>query len=182
MALTVVSDPLDPTSNSYATVAQVTEYATDRIVDGSVATAWEALTESQQAAYVVNATRSIDDATEWIGDKYDGEQLLDWPRRNAWADGWLVDSTIYPIKVVEATCEMALWLMTNAGVTPVSSGALFDSIKVGPIVIDYNEASGEPAQRHFPDVVAYLLADYGSLNAPNIPGNNTAKTVRLYRA
>lgn len=182
MALVVVSDPLDPTSNSYVTVSAVTEYATDRVVDSTVATAWSALDPAVQAAYVVNASRAIDSGTEWIGDRYDGSQLLDWPRRNAWVDGWLLDPTQYPIKLVEATCEMALWLVSNSGNTPVSSGALFDSLKIGPITIDYNEASGEPAQRHFPDVVAYLLADLGKLAAPSVPGNSVAKNVRLVRA
>lgn len=182
MALTIVSDPLDYTSNSYASIAQVTAYAADRIADPTVSEAWLELADGRRALYVANASRAIDSATEWIGDKYYQEQLLDWPRRNAWVDGWLIDPTIYPIKLIEATCEMALWAMTNSGAVSVTSGAIFDSIKVGPLTIDYNEASGVVPERYFPDIVAYLLSDLGTLSSPNVPGANTAKNVRLIRA
>lgn len=182
MALVVISDPLDVSSNAYASVATITTYAQDRVADPTVATNWVALTEAQKAMYAVNASVALDNAAEWIGEKYDADQILDWPRYDACVDGYYIDSTIYPIKLIEAACEMALWLMANSGQVPVSSGAVFDSIKIGPITVDYNEQSGVPSRQYFPDNVAALLRDLGTLSQPPVPGNMSVRNVRLQRA
>lgn len=181
MALTVVTDPLDPACNSYASLQAADQYASERSL-ASVAAAWEALDDEVKAKYLVNGSRSLDMAVEWIGDRFSRDQRLDWPRSNAEVDGFLLSSTEFPWQVTEATIEMALWLMENNGVTPVQQNAAFDSIKVGPISIDFNESAGIAVNRHFPDVVAYLIKDLGSIADPALPNGRSARTVRLIRA
>lgn len=182
MALVVNNTPLDSANNSYASVAESDEYVATRIVDEATRTAWEDLDEDQKATYLVNASRTIDNLCEWIGDKYSRDQGLDWPRVNAYVDGYIVDQITFPRAVVEATIEMAVWSMTNSGSVAVASNSQYDSIKVGPIAIDFNESSGIASNAYFPDIVAILLREYGGIQAPELPSNMMLKQARLVRS
>jgi hypothetical protein len=182
MALVVVTDPFDPACNSYASVAGMNEYVTTRVADAAVKTAWDALTNDQQALYLVNSTRALDNYVEWIGDRYSRDQRLSWPRVNAYYDSFLLDQISFPIQVVEATYEMAIWSMQNDGVIAVDQNTLYDQIRVGPIRIDFNTASGVSPKQYFPDIVAAILKDLGAVRNPDLPSANTIKTVKLQRA
>ncbi len=182
MAITIVTDPFDPLCNSYVSLAEMVTYLTDRVPDETVLTAWTALADALKATYLVNATRSLDMMVEWIGDRYSRDQKLDWPRVNAYVDGFLLDQITFPDRVKEGAMEMAIWSMQNDGVVSVQQNAAFDSIKVGPINIDFNENVGGARNQYFPDVLAYLLSEYGQLFNPNLPGANTMKVAKLQRA
>lgn len=182
MALVVVTDPFSQSANSYVSVAEVTDYVTTRVPDSSVAAAWSALTADQKAMYVVNATRSVDAACDWKGYPYYKDQKLKWPRCEVIVDTWLLLSTVVPSSVKEATCEMALWAMTNGGQISVGQNAAFDSIKVGPINIDFNEQVGGSADKYYPDIVAILLRELGTMVNPDLPESGRIKTAKLHRA
>lgn len=182
MSLTVVTTPLDPLCNSYVSLAEMLAYVTDRVSDSAVLTAWTALTTDQKSTYVVNASRSIDTFTIWIGDKYSRDQRLDWPRVNAYIDGFILDQITFPDRVKEATCEMAIFSMQNNGLISVAQNAALDSVKVGPITVDFNEDVGGSAEKYFPDIVAYLLSDYGTVNNPDLPNSRSIRVARLLRA
>jgi hypothetical protein len=53
---------------------------------------------------------------------------------------------------------------------------------VGPIRIHYNPQMASSPDQYYPDVVAILLADYGQINQPNLPGARSLKIARLQRA
>jgi len=182
MTLVVNSTPLSPANNSYASLADSDEYVSTRVADATVRATWDGLDQELKSAYLVNASRTLDSLCNWIGDKYSRDQGLKWPRVNAYVDGYIVDQITFPRPVVEATIEMAAWSMTNSGDVAVSSNAQFDSIKVGPIAIDFNEGSGIAANAYFPDIVAILLRDYGGIQAPELPSNTMLKQARLVRA
>lgn len=182
MALVVDNSPLSPTCNSYASVAEMDAYVTDRVPDPAVKSAWDGLSDELQATYLVNATRTIDSCAEWIGRKYYREQRLDWPRYDAYVDGYLLDVDVFPSAVVEATCEMAIWAMQNAGLVAIQQNVTFDSVKVGPITIDFNEQVGGSMDKYFPDIVAMILSDLATLRNPNLPSANQLKVARLTRA
>lgn len=182
MALVVNNEPLDPSANSYVSLAEMVAYLTDRVVNQAYLTAWTRLSADQQARYLVNATRFLDSAVSWIGDRYYRDQQLDWPRLNAYYDGFLLHTTEFPTRVKEACCEMAMWQMENNGAISTGENAQFDKIKVGPIEIDFNEQVGGTPQKYFPDVVAMLLAGYGTVENPDLPGDKRLKQVRLQRA
>ena len=182
MALVVDSDPLSATCNSYVSVQVMDDYVADRVPDPAVKVAWDALTDPQQAMYLVNATRSIDSYASWIGRKYTREQSLDWPRYDAWVDGYMLEVSIVPPAVIEATCEMVVWMMQNAGVVAVQQNAAFDSIKVGPIALDFNEGAGGSKEKYFPDIVAVILGDLGTMSNPTLPSSTSVRVVRISRA
>lgn len=181
MALVVNTSPFDLACNSYASLAGMQEYVETRVPNAALSAAWTALTSEKKSMYLVNATRSIDSYAEWIGDRYSRDQRLDWPRVNAYRDGFLIDQTSFPIEVVEATYEMALWSMANSGEIFVDQSSAYDAIKVGPITIDFNQAILGSAKQYFPDILASLLEDLGSVRNPNLPGQATLKVARLER-
>lgn len=181
MALELDATPLSPTCNSYASLADAAEYVSTRVSDADLVTTWEDLDADVQAQYLVNASRSLDAMCTWIGDRYSGTQGLKWPRYNAFVDGYLLDSITFPVNLVAATIEMALWALTNSGAVKTTSNAQFDSIKVGPIAIDFNEGAGVATNSFYPDIVAILLQDLGGIAQPNLPSNNMMKVVRLVR-
>lgn len=181
MALVLDSTPLSPTQNTYVSAAEMEEYVQDRVVDADVQTSWAVLSANQKATYLVNASRALDTGVSWIGDQYSRDQLLKWPRVNGWIEGFLLDVTTVPERIKEATCEMALWSLSNGGAVSVSNQESFERIWVGPIKLNMNVADGQPAVTYFPDIVAQILRDYGSLNAPEQPGGAQMKTVRLSR-
>lgn len=158
------------------------DYVTTRVHSSTTITAWENLDTEVQSLYLVNATRAIDMYMEWIGDKYSRDQRLDWPRVNAYVDSYLVDQTTFPLPVVEATYEMALWMMANSGEVYVDQTSSYDAIKVGPITIDFNQQALGSARQYFPDIVAALLRDYGTIQNPDLPGQSKLKLAKLHRA
>lgn len=182
MALVLVSDPLSPSCNSYVSLQEAAEYAEYRVVDATVFSAWDSLDEEQQAKYLVNASRALDSMCDWIGSRYSSTQGLKWPRVDAAVDGFYLTSTVVPTPVKEAAIEMALWSMANDGVVATTSNTQFDSIKVGPIEIDFNEGSGIATNQYFPDVVTQLLRDYGGITQPNVPSNRSMRTAKLVRS
>lgn len=184
MPITVVALPFDTTCNSYVSSEDMETYVTDRVVDASQKATWAGLTDDQKASYLVNATRSLDSLFDWFGYKYSRDQKLKWPRADVYVEGYWVDNTTFPEPVVQATCELALFMAENEGATSVTSGGQFDSLAVGPLKIDFNEAS--PASltgtKFFPDILPILLKDYGTVAMPDIPGASTLKQSRLVRA
>jgi hypothetical protein len=182
MALVVNSTELDPSQNSYVSLAEMASYLTERVVDSTIFDAWDNLDPSQQAAYVVNSSRALDASETWIGNQYSRDQRLKWPRTSAYVEGFLLDVITTPQAVKEATCEWAIWSMQNDGAISVGNNEQFERIWVGPIKLNFNTADGQPSTTYFPPIVAQILADYGELNNPTLPGGNSLKQVRLMRS
>jgi len=157
------------------------DYVLTRVPSAATVTAWDGLAADKKAMYLVNATRSIDTYVEWIGDRYSRDQRLDWPRVNAFDDGFLLDQITFPPEVVEATYEMALWMMANSGEVSVDQSSSYDAIKIGPITIDFNQQALGSAKQYFPDIVAALIRGLGSIGNPELPGQSTLKIARLQR-
>ena len=184
MALVVDSDPFSQTCNSYASLAEMASYVVDHDASASelVAGAWDALEINQRSAYLVDATRRLDGLMDWIGEKNTLEQNLKWPRVNAVIEDFYLDPTIFPQPVVDATCEMAIWLMQNDGVVAVTQSQAYSAIRVGPINIDFNDRLQTAPQTYAPDIIAILLKDYGQMVNPDLPGTKQIRIARLIRA
>lgn len=184
MALTVNAEPLSPACNSYISIADADSYVIDRVPDAAVQTAWDGLDTEKKALYLVRASAFLDGLVTWIGDRYSRDQRLKWPRFNAWVDGYyLNDTTGFPEAVTFATVEMALFTMQQEGaVAESNSNARYQEIEVGPLRIDFNNQGTGPADKYFPDIIAILLKDLGTIDNPDLPGLNKAKNMRLDRA
>lgn len=183
MALDLVTDLFSATANSYVSLAEMEEYLSTRVADPALLEAWQNLEEVQQIMILVNASRSIDLVSTWVGNKYSAHQGMDWPRYDVVYEGYILNiEGTAPQRVKEATCEMAIWNMQNSGAVSVGQNLAYDSIRVGPININFNESAGGTAKVYFPDMVPYLLQGLADVSNPALPSTNTLKVVRLQRA
>jgi hypothetical protein len=182
MALTVVTDLLDPSCNAYADVAYVTTYIADRILDSALLDTWNDLSAPQKAAYVVNATRTLDNQIEWIGERYISEQRLRWPRVNVLFESFYITPPALPEQVKEAMAEVVVWMLQNSAATSVRQDSAYEAIRVGPIKIDFSASNSGAADKYLPDSVAIILRGLGVPVPPAVPGAKSVRMVRLDRA
>lgn len=110
MALTVEDGTGVLGADSYASVESADAY---HLARGN--TAWTGTTSDKEIA-LRRATAAIDQlhGANWIGQRIDIDQSLDWPRTLAYdARGYLIDGL--PTELVKATCEAALRELTARG-------------------------------------------------------------------
>lgn len=114
------------TSNSYATEAQLTTYATDRGV--TIA--------GTNSVLLIQAMDYIE-SFNFKGDKYSSTQALQWPRLNVVLDGYYLDRDTLPVLLREAQMEVAL--SVDGGDNPMANEAR-ETIreKVDVIEVEYS--------------------------------------------
>lgn len=95
-------------SNSYASEADLTAYATARGVTIS----------GTNEQLLIQAMDFIEQQ-RFIGDKASKEQALQWPRTGAMVDGYYIDSDEIPTLLKEAQMEVSLSI--DSGFNPMSS-------------------------------------------------------------
>jgi len=138
-------------SNSYATVLEADNYLASRV--GS--DAWTALADADKEIYLVSALYILDDRFDFVGIKTEVTQALQWPRYGLddYADN------VIPFKIKRAQIEIALKVITSGFLEAQTS---LDSIKVGPINIDFDENSPDPM---LPDHIRAIVNPLGSINS-----------------
>lgn len=118
------------TDNCYVTLEEANAYFNNR-VDNDV---WVATESTKKEAALITSTRLLDDM-EWAGIVASETQLLAFPRIGSYFDprlGYIVSfDTSIPSQIKNATCELALHLLSNEGLLS-STGGVTD-IEVGPI-------------------------------------------------
>lgn len=141
-------------ANSYATVAESEDYFA---VDPN-ATAYLALTESEQEQYLAWASRLLDQKTEWRGYKAVATSGLRWPRKHVFdKDGLLVEDDIVPKPVKDATCELARFLMDyNPAVG--QGGDNIKKLVVDVVEVEYQDNTG---QSDWPSLINAILTPLG---------------------
>lgn len=168
--MAINATPGDPTADSYVTVNEADTY-----FFGTRATTWGAQNTSAKEALLKEATRLLDRFFDWSGDLIQGTtQSLRWPREGAYdEDARLIDSTIIPKAVKEATIEWAYAIMSSGGFD-VSTNSL-DVVKVGPIRLEFKDGVD---QSSFPKMVIDILSTVGSLKSVSMSGVGQAKLER----
>lgn len=140
-------------TNSYITLADAETYFAERLNS----TEWDAETDANKTAALIQATKMID-FRSYLGGRYVSTQALAFPRAGLVDDGIVVDDSTVPQKVIDATCELALYLLQEDYSAPDDLSE-FSAVKVGPIEID-TKSGGRSAsgQKTFPPFVLSLLA------------------------
>lgn len=130
--------------NSYATVAECTDYATMKLN-----TAWAALTTAQKEATLIWATKLLNSLV-FRGQKTDPLQPNEFPRAFLWRSGnitniqaedsalygdYLFDSTTAPQFIKDAACDVAIQLGASDTTAPTGLEG-FKSIKIDTISIE----------------------------------------------
>lgn len=132
MAVTVDATVGGASSNSFVTVAEADAYLEARLNSA----AWTGDTAKKQA--VIEATRELN-RLDWAGQRVDTTQALSWPRDEVEDPdsptlGEYVDNTIVPLRVKEATYELALEFLragtTDLAALPATTGVIEKTVDV----------------------------------------------------
>lgn len=150
MAIIVEDGSIVSGANSYVTESELAQYATDRGVT-LVGTASQLLYKSMD--YI--------EAQSYIGDKSTQEQPLQWPRHNAYIDGYLFSSAAIPKELKEG--QMMVAISIDAGVDPLSTVDRAAKVEVlGPMSTEYaDNASDTQTIRSISSKLSKLLASSG---------------------
>ena len=150
----------DASANSYITLLEANNY----FFSHPYATAWDF-----QEAELLYATVLLDSLVSWDGTQVDTTQRLQWPRTLSGAS-----ETEIPLDIKNAQCELILYLLANTSVVEDDS---IDTLKVGPIQLDFNEKkAGNPDL--LPAIVKGFVSRWGTVNSANF----SVSTTKLVRA
>lgn len=97
--------PLTVGTDAYSTLANVRAYWADR--SSTAGAAWAALADVDAERFIRRATDYIDRGWEFLGDKATAGQRLKWPRKFVEVEGFLLDETLIPFQIEEATALIA---------------------------------------------------------------------------
>lgn len=137
--------------NSYLEVADADAYFADRLHT----TAWDGATAGDKSASLIQATKAIE-ANNFLGYRTVDSQKLSFPREGIRVDNILIDSTIVPQDIKNATCEYAI-LMLQEDYTAPDDLEAFSEVAVGSIRIKTNESK---SGKSVPPAVGSLLSKY----------------------
>lgn len=158
-------------SNTYVTDIEAKTYFEGRIS----AEGYTGANSTDQEKLLRTSTIFLDSRISWVGYKKDRTtpQTLEWPRVDSLDTDSAVDilDGAIPQDLKNAECELALYLANNG--EPSESSDL-DSIKVGSLVIDFNEFK----QSHLiPSEVWAMVSHLGT----RITVKDSIKTVSICR-
>lgn len=167
---TVIADVGAANANSYVTVAEADAYFGDSLGRPL----WSTTSQAVKEAAVISASRTLDQYMEWLGYRVDTVQSMDWPRSGVvnpnlgYSQGsyetmdvggfynWYRNDEI-PQKLKYATYELAYYMAQNDGLN--FANQTVDSVKVGPISVDFTAKSTDSG---IPSFVENMIGHLGS--------------------
>lgn len=119
---------------------------------------WDALDTDIKSKALITATRMLDRQT-WMGEKADDAQALQWPRTGVTDKyGNAVSDASVPQQILDATCELALMLTTDASVeTKSNTNGNTKYLKAGEAEIGYFRPT---RGGRFPTIIQELIAQF----------------------
>jgi len=149
----IVTTPGAGTANSYATIAEATQYHADH----PYGTAWATATDERRAQTLITATRLIDEEFTFDGVPAFLDQALAWPRYGlVTRAGAVIAHTEVPRGLKDATAEFARWLLAEDRTAESEAQAQgLTKLKAGPVELTFSESAGRVI---VPDVIARMLA------------------------
>ena len=167
MPLTLDATIGGTSANSYATIAQGDTYHLGSLNRST----WLTATDTQKSTGLVMATRLLDEQILWYGAKAVSSQALRHPRSGLYdADGDAVSTSALAPKLIDATCELAFWLLTSDRVADQDNAGLSE-LTLGDIELVFKDQSKTQV---IPDSVLTMLSDIGE----PLVGSPVVKLVR----
>lgn len=146
-------------ADSYLSVADADTYFTNL---GN--TSWAGTTTVKEVA-LRKATQYLDNTYNWIGDILSLEQSLNWPRTDVEDSNGRDLSDSVPVKVKNATAEMALLTLSSTLVPNTTNANYVKREKVGELETEY--FSGAPTGTQYRYVDRMLNGLYDSKSGPS---------------
>lgn len=153
-------------SNSYLDVAGGDTYHDSHLYGSS----WFAASTQQKTVGLIWATRLLDQHFTWFGSIASQTQALRWPRAAAFDnDGRLLAQDEIPIAVMNATAELARWLIETDRTSSESQSGAIQYLTVGQIAIKYATATAV-LQTVIPEAVRVMLTHLGTYSSSGSGG------------
>ncbi len=185
MAITIDSNPLSASANSYADIAFALTYFESRLHSAE----WASTERETQKAALVHATRLLDRLVDWKGQINDIDQPLSWPRKYVKRRGrsttgfsqypdvyFNLDSFFdpaaadFPTFLREVCCELAFDLVREDRLSDQATG--LSSLGVEGIRLTFKESDRKDI---FSEQVVLMIGNYGR---PTLKKSSTVKLVR----
>lgn len=145
-------------SDSYVTVAQADSYHANHLH----ASTWTNAVEATKEVALKMATRLLDERITWSGAIAVTSQALRWPRSSVYTeDNVLIESTVIPTAVINATSEFARHLI-GSDLTVDTEGKGIKSLDIDTISIEFDKTDSKDV---LPQIVVEMLRGYGSVNS-----------------
>lgn len=134
MSITIVTDASGSSSNSYITLTEANNYFEAVLWFDSL---WDALTDAQKNARIVQAARAID-RLNFDGARYLDEQAMEFPRD---ITDQSTDDGEIPQKVKDAQCELIIWQYQHLDSSTGEPDRQVDefSIGKGEVAVKYSQ-------------------------------------------
>ena len=165
--------------NSYIDLSYANDYHSQRQSSEWIA---DSLTDTAKEAAIIKATQFLDVSFNYVGLYKKGNQLQ-WPRDYAYSSYYEnetyigfydlyyynyidenipVDDNDIPIRLKEATAELALYALSNEIRPILPRNGRVTKEKVGPVEISYAfGAGGQSSFNHVINIIRPLLQSYG---------------------
>lgn len=157
-------------ANSYASLANAQAYFIGRRLYSS---AWNVAVDADKEQALRQASALLDSEFTWSGQtRVSKTQGLAWPFIDAF-DRYGATVVGVPKQVQDATCELALWLLSQERLTD-PAGVGLKSLKIDVIELEFDKTE---MPRAFPPHVARMLIGLGF----PVKSSGTVHNVRLYR-
>jgi len=147
MSVTFDSTSGATSANSYISVEDADNYFAKRMHTDN----WDAASDVNKQKALMDATRRLD-RIEYTGEKTNNDQALEWPRTGATLRDEALDDDIIPTRILDATCELALAVLSSNINPGLPEGV--QSFTVGGVSV---ALSGPPSST-FPPEVDRLIA------------------------
>lgn len=172
MACTIDATVGGEDANSYLTIAEGNTYFESH----PYSLTWDDAADDDKCRALVTATRQLDFSFEWIGSVASSTQALLWPRDDAYGpNGYLHLTDEIPVNILNATAELAQQLLdSNRQADSDAETEGIQRLRLGAGLEIYFKSS--VTAKPIPDVVAQMVAPYGTLKAKG--GGGGALTVQ----
>ena len=139
-------------ANSYCTLAFADTYHEDSLY-GS---AWVDVDDDQKTRALLSATRLLDEQFTFVGVATTRTQALKWPRFGVYdqggdtfgvigINGYLVSSNEIPLRLQQATAELAKWLLASDRSAEPKDSEGVKRLVAGPVEVEFKDGNrGRP--------------------------------------
>ena len=119
-------------TNSYATEAELTTYATDR-----------GLTLTGTADVLLIKAMDWLELQPFKGSKTVATQDLEWPRSNVYVGGALIDETVVPDRIKQAELAAAILIDQGADLQPTVEQRVISESVAGAVSVQYSDKGNQ---------------------------------------
>jgi len=129
------TDPTSPDFNSYASVSDLTEFATAR--------GYEIPSDESTCEQLLIQAMDYLDSINWKGVRTSPDQPLSWPRTGVFIDGVQIDKTSIPTRVKQTQCRLAVEAQ-ETDLNPTQSGGSVTLERIeGAVTVQYDGSTND---------------------------------------